>query len=231
VQGVKSPRAVDDLPFAAALEPFPDTDDLDGVLEAEGDYDRVLFSGSHFTDAGADRARFMECAFTGGSSFDGGRVRRARLSEVWFGETRLVAVDLAESSLTDAWFNGCVLAGVQAYSCVGRRVLLRGCQLDSVNFRDSQLTDVTFEDCVLRDVDFGSARLLRVRFPGSQFSGVDFTKATCRDVDLRSVRLGTDETPGIKAGFDSLGGTTIDMPQLMTLAPLLAHHLGITIGD
>ena len=63
--------------------------------------------------------RFIECAFTGGAGFDGGRLRRARFSEVWFGETRLVAVDLAESSLTDVWFSGCVFAGVQAFAWGG----------------------------------------------------------------------------------------------------------------
>jgi len=228
---VKSPHGIDDLPFAAELKPFPDAAGPAGALESEGDYDRVLFAGTPFAEADADGARFMECVFTGGIGFDGGRLRRARLTDVWFGESRLVAVDLAESALTDVWFSGCVFAGVQAFSCVTRRVLLRGCKLDSVNFRDSRLTDVVFEDCVLRDVDFGSAKLLRVRFPGSQFTGVDFSRASCKDVDLRGARLGTDETPGIKAGYDSLSGTRIDMPQLMTLAPLLAHHLGITVDN
>jgi uncharacterized protein YjbI with pentapeptide repeats len=223
---VKSPRTLDDLPFAAELRPADH-------LERDGDYDRMLFSGPAFAGNGAeaDGARLMECAFTSGAGFDGGRLRRARLTDVWFGETRLVGTDLAEASLTDAWFSGCVLAGVQAYSCAARRVLLRGCKLDAVNFRDARLTDVVFEDCVLRDVDFGSARLLRVRFAGSQLTGIDFSKVSAQDVDLRGARLGSGDTPGIKAGYDSLGGTVIDMPQLMTLAPLLASQLGIRVAD
>jgi len=84
---------------------------------------------------------------------------------------------------------------------------------------------------VLRDVDFGSAKLIRVRFPGCQFANVDFTKATCSSVDLRGARLGTGDTPGIKAGYDSLSGARIDSVQLMTLAPLLADHLGIKVMD
>jgi uncharacterized protein YjbI with pentapeptide repeats len=230
-RNVKSPRAVDDLPFAARLQPFPDVPGSAGGLAVDGDYDRTLFGGSVFADADAAGARFTECAFTAGAAFDGGRLRRARLSDVWFGETRLVAVDMAESSLTDAWFSGCVFAGVQAFSCVGRRVLLRGCKLDSVNFRNARLTDVVFEDCVLRDVDFGTAKLLRVRFPGSQLTSVDFTRASCANVDLRGARLGTADAPGIKAGYDSLAGVRIDTLQLMTLAPLLASQLGITVAD
>jgi uncharacterized protein YjbI with pentapeptide repeats len=232
---VKAPRALDELPFAADLQPFgrvggSQAVDLAARLEPEGDYDRVLFTGPAFVDAAAGGARFIECAFTAGAGFDGGRLRRARLSDVWFGETRLVGTDLAGISLTDAWFSGCVLAGVQAFSCVARRVRLRGCKLDAVNFRDSKLTDVVFEDCVLRDVDFGSAQLLRVTFAGSQLTSVDFTKISARDVDLRGARLGSEDTPGIKAGYDSLDGTVIDLRQLMTLAPLLAAHLGIRVA-
>ena len=222
---MKSPRGVDDLPFASELRPF------DGDLEIEGDYDLARFDGASFEGSDAGGARFAECAFTGGTGFDGARLRRVRLTDVWFGETRLVAVDMAESSLTDVWFGGCVLAGVQAFSCVGRRVLLRGCKLDSVNFRDGKLTDVTFEDCVLRDVDFASAKLSRVRFPGCTLVGADFTHVSCTDVDLRGARLGSESAPGIKAGYDSLNGTQIDSAQLITLAPLLAHHLGITVAD
>jgi uncharacterized protein YjbI with pentapeptide repeats len=147
-----------------------------------------------------------------------------------------VAVDVAGALYTDVWFTGCVFAGVQAFTCVLRRVAFRGCKLDSVNFREAALTDVTFEDCVLRDVDFGGAKLQRVKFPGSTVSGLDFTKATCANVDLRTARLGVRDDSGadssgagIKAGFESLSGVRIDTLQLMTLAPFLAHHLGITV--
>jgi uncharacterized protein YjbI with pentapeptide repeats len=224
---VQSPQTLDDLRFASELAAFPQP----SSLEFDGDYDRVLFAGHTFSDASAGGARFTECAFTDGTGFDGGQLRRSRFSDVWFGQVRLVAADLAESSLTDAWFSGCVLAGVQAFSLIGRRMLLRGCKLDSVNFRDSRLTDVVFEDCVLRDVDFGSAKLTRVRFPGSTLVNADFTRVACKDVDLRGARLGSDSVPGIKAGYDALSGVRIDNLQLMILAPFLAHHLGIRVAD
>jgi uncharacterized protein YjbI with pentapeptide repeats len=87
------------------------------------------------------------------------------------------------------------------------------------------LTDVTFEDCVLRDSDFGGAKLTRVRFPGCTLTGASFTNASCSSVDLRGASL------GITAGLDALRGATIDSLQLMALAPLLAHHLGIIVTD
>jgi hypothetical protein len=48
---------------------------------------------------------------------------------------------------------------------------------------------------------------------------------TSKDVDLR----GADLT--ISAGYDSLRGVTIDTVQMVSLAPALAHHLGIRIAD
>jgi hypothetical protein len=56
-------------------------------------------------------------------------------------------------------------------------------------------------------------------------AGADFTKATCADVDLRGASL------GITGGLGSLGGTTIDSVQLVSLAPQLAYHLGIKVAD
>jgi len=214
---MKSPIKLDELPFAAALSGFESDS-----LEIDGDYDRVRFDGVAFDAAAASGARFTESAFIGGS-FDEGRLRKARFTDVWFEQTRLVAVDVA---------------GALSFTCVLRRVVFRGCKLDSVNFREAALTDVTFDDCVLRDVDFGGAKLKRVKFPGSTVSGLDFSKANCADVDLRGARLGERDSDaaggsgaGIKAGFESLGGVRIDTVQLMTLAPFLAHHLGITVAD
>jgi uncharacterized protein YjbI with pentapeptide repeats len=234
---MKSPIKLDELPFAAAMSDFESDE-----LEIDGDYDLVRFDGVAFDAPAASGARFTESAFIGGS-FDEGRLRKARFTDVWFEQTRLVAVDVAGAVYTDAWFNGCVFAGVQAFTCVLRRVVFRGCKLDSVNFREAALTDVTFDDCVLRDVDFGGAKLRRVKFSGdsgSTVSGLDFSKAACAEVDLRGARLGERDSDagvagasgaGIKAGFESMGGVRIDTVQLMTLAPFLAHHLGITVAD
>ena len=86
---------------------------------------------------------------------------------------------------------------------------------------------------VLLDADFGAATLQRVSFSGCTLTRADFTKVTCTDVDLRHARLGAGGAgdAGIRAGFDALRGARIDNLQLVTLAPLLAQHLGITVAD
>jgi uncharacterized protein YjbI with pentapeptide repeats len=220
---MKTPRSLADLAFYGSLSPMTSS------IEVDGDYDGLLISdvsagNGTLAEVAASGCRFVECAITG-LTFDGGTLRKSRMSDVWLGDTRLVAVDLAESSLVDTWLSGCVLAGVQSFSTLLRRVSFRNCKLDSVNFRDASLTDVTFEDCVLRDADFGGARLTRVRFPCCTLTGAMFTKATCSSVDLRGASL------GITAGFDALRGATIDSMQVMALAPLLAQHLGINVID
>jgi uncharacterized protein YjbI with pentapeptide repeats len=215
---MKTPRSLADLGFYDSLSP------LAGSIAVDGDYDGVIISDQSLADVAASGTRFIESAITG-VTFSGGTLRKCRMSDVWLGDTRFVAVDLAESTLVDTWLNGCVLAGVQAFSGLMRRMSFRGCKLDSVNFRDCTLTDVTFEDCVLRDPDFGGAKLTRVRFPGCSLTGASFTNAICSSVDLRGASL------GITAGFGALRGATIDSLQLMALAPLLAHHLGITVKD
>jgi len=85
---MKSPIKLDDLPFATAMADF----EPGGALEIDGDYDRVRFDGVAFDAAAATGARFTESAFIGGS-FDEGRLRKARFTDVWFEQTRLVAVD------------------------------------------------------------------------------------------------------------------------------------------
>jgi len=214
----RPPRRLEDPSFTAALQPLP------GPLGEDESYDRYHITGEAFSGVMAAGSRFAECAFSS-VTFDGGELRRSRLSEVIFRKVRVVAADLAETDWLDAWFGGCVLAGVQAYGSSLRRVTFRDCKLDSVNFRDATLTDVQFEDCVLRSADFGGATLTRVRFPGCQLEGADLTKVTCTDVDLRGAAL------GITGGYESLRGTVIDSVQLVSLAPLLARHLGIAVED
>jgi len=111
------------------------------------------------------------------------------------------------------------------FSASLRRVTFRDCKLDSVNFRSGKLIDVQFENCLLRDPEFGGATLQRVSFAGCTLTRADFSRVTCTKVDLRGAAL------GITAGYDSLRGATIDSVQLVALAPLLAHHLGITVTD
>jgi uncharacterized protein YjbI with pentapeptide repeats len=207
-----------DLPFAAALVPH------EGTMLAGEEYDSAHFDRLTLDHADLSGSRFLECALTQ-VSFQGGKLRRARFTDVWLRDVRLTATSLAESAWTGAVITGSVFAGVDAFGAHLRKVILRGCKLDSVNFRGAALSDVVFDNCLLREVDFTGASLTRTAFPGCTLSGTDFTKVTLDTVDLRDAELGLIIDPG------SLRGAIVTSGQLAAMAALLADSLGITVED
>jgi uncharacterized protein YjbI with pentapeptide repeats len=207
-----------DLPFAAALT------EHDGDLDADADYDTVLFDGLQFVDPEVRNARFLECAFRRVSISDG-RLPRASLRDVWLRDVRLLGTFFGESSWQDVTVVGSSVAGVQLFGATLRRVVFSGCKLDSVNFRAARLTDVTFDHCLLRDVDFGGATLSGCAFPGAELTRVDLTKVTMEQTDLRGASL------GLVIDAASLRGAIISSAQLAIVAPVLAGTLGIVVDD
>ena len=215
---MKLPREPGDLPFGDSLTVS------DGVLEDEGHYDGVLFSGLSIEGAHADLSRFMECAFAD-VTLDGVALRKARLSDVWLRDVRLLSADLASSTWMDGTFIACAGAGIQAYDSSFQRVVFSECKLDSWNFRGATLRGVTFDRCLLRDTDFGGASLKQVKFPGCTLTRTDFSRVTLDRVDLRGAEL------DITAGYESLRGAIMNTAQLMSIAPVLAQQIGIQVKD
>ena len=207
-----------DLPFAAALRAGP------GSLARAESYDSAHFDRLDLTGPDASGSRFLDCAFTRVSIQDG-RLRRARFTDVWLRDVQLMSTTLAETTWVDAAVIGSAASGVEAFGAQLRRVSLRGCKLDSVNFREATLVDVTFDNCVLRDVDFAGATLTRTAFRGSRLAATNFTRVTLDQVDLRGAELGITIDPGC------LRGAIVTTAQLMDLAPLLAESIGLTVAD
>ena len=215
---MKLPREPGDLPFGDSLTAS------DGVLEDEGHYDGVLFSGLTFEAANADLSRFMECAFAD-VTLDDVALRKARLSDVWLRDVRLLSADLAGSAWMDSTFIGCSGAGIQAFDSSFQRVVFSECKLDSWNFRGASLQGVVFDRCLLRDTDFGGASLKQVKFPGCTLTRADLSRVTLDRVDLRGAEL------DITAGYESLRGAIMNTAQLMSIAPVLARQIGIEVKD
>ncbi len=207
-----------DLPYASALMQH------DGDIQAEREYDTVLFERAEFDRPQLPNAHFLECAFRQVSITDG-RLPRASLRDVWLRDVRLTGTTFAEGTWLDVTVIGSSLAGVQVFGSELGRVVFSGCKLDSVNFRASRLSSVTFHNCVLRDVDFAGATLTQCSFPGSALTRVDMSKVTMDRTDLREAEL------GLIIDADSLRGAIISSGQLATVAPVLAATLGIVIDD
>lgn len=210
-------RELSDLAFAAALEPFTDE------VERGDDLDLALFEDMTIGDVDLGNVTFTESAFLN-VEFGSGRCRKARFNDVWMHGVRFVGPDFAESVWIDAEIASGALSGVQAFSSNWRRVVVRGCKLDSVNLRSSELIDVTFEDCTLLDVDFGGANLNQVTFPGTTLRRARFPQASMTKVDFRDA-----SELEIAEGFGSLAGATINHAQLIDLAPNLAAHAGLIV--
>jgi uncharacterized protein YjbI with pentapeptide repeats len=207
-----------DLPYAGALIRH------DGALDAEREYDTVLFEGAEFDSPHMPNAHFLECAFRQVSITDG-RLSRASVRNTWMRDVRLTGTTFAEGAWLDVTVIGSSVAGVQIFGAELRRVVFSGCKLDSVNFRAARLTGVTFHNCVLRDVDFAGATLTQCSFPGSGLTRVDLSKVTMDRTDLRDAEL------GLIIDADSLRGAIISSGQLAIVAPVLAASLGIVIDD
>jgi uncharacterized protein YjbI with pentapeptide repeats len=207
-----------DLPYARALIRH------EGALDAEREYDTVLFEHAEFDKPRMPNAHFLECAFRQVSITDG-RLSRASVRDTWMRDVRLTGTTFAEGAWLDVTVIGSSVAGVQIFGCELRRVVFSGCKLDSVNFRAAKLTGVTFHNCVLRDVDFAGATLTQCSFAGSALTRVDFSKVAMDRTDLREAEL------GLIIDADSLRGAIISSGQLAIVAPVLAATLGIVIDD
>jgi uncharacterized protein YjbI with pentapeptide repeats len=207
-----------DLPFASALVRH------DGLLDAEREYDTVLFERAEFDKPHMPNTHFLECAFQHVSITDG-RLARARVRNTWMRDARLTGTSLAEGTWIDVTVIGSSIAGVELFGTEFQRVLFSGCKLDSVNFRAAKLTGVMFHNCVLRDVDFAGAALTRCSFTGSALTRVDLSKVTMDRTDLRDAEL------GLIIDTASLRGAIISSGQLALVAPVLAAALGIVIDD
>ncbi len=207
------------LPYAQYLQPFT------GGLDRDGDHAEVHLDGVELDEAEAGGSRFSESAVTA-VTFNGGAFDRVRLDDVWISRCRWIGGNWSESQLLNVTILDSVLAGVQSYGAQWRRVVLRGCKIDSLNLRGTKLQDVEFRDCDLAEVDFGDATLAGVTFPGSAIRRARFGKATARKVDFRGAR-----ELDVAQGWDALRGAVIDHGQLAEAAPALAQALGIVVRD
>jgi uncharacterized protein YjbI with pentapeptide repeats len=198
---------------------------FDGELERDEDYTGVHLDGGEFDDVQAGNTRFDECAFTG-ATFTGGDLGGARFADVRMSRTRWIGTAWQDAELLDVTITDSVLAGVQAHGGAWRRVVLRGCKLDSLNLRGTRLQDVEFRDCDLTEVDFGSTTLTGVTFPGSTISRARFTRAAVKKLDFRKAR-----SLDVAEGWDFLRGAVIDHDQLLESSQALAQTLGIQVRD
>jgi uncharacterized protein YjbI with pentapeptide repeats len=200
------------------------TDFSDRVLEPDGAYDEVRFSGADLVRADAGGARFLDCRLDGADLTEA-HLKDTRWTDCRFERVRGVGTELVEATLQDCEWLEPRLGAVAAYGSSWRRVTVRGGKVDYLNLRGARLREVRFEDCVLLEPDFADATLTDVTFEGCVLTTAQWSKATLSKVDLSGARLVAPQ------GLTSLRGATIGRLQLMELADAFADQLGIRVKD
>ena len=170
----------------------------------------------------AEGCRLVDCRLVGATAA-GGHAPRSSWRGTRLEQVRFAGVGLARSTWLDVTIERSSLAGCELYGAQWRRVTVTDSVLDSLNLREARLRDVRFTDCVLRHLDLGSARLSDVVLSGCRVVRLTLPHAVLTRVDLRGSQL------DVLDGVDALRGATIDLDQLVTLAPVMAAHLGLKV--
>ena len=112
-----------------------------------------------------------------------------------------------------------------AFGSTWTRVTVTGGKLDYLDLRESTVQELRLEGVTLGDLDLSHARVDRLVVVDCDVRRLDTTEARLAACDLRGARLRVVE------GVGGLGGARVGHDQLLDLAPLLATHLGIVVGD
>lgn len=153
----------------------------------------------------------------------GAELRDCTFRDTAFENPNLATATLKGGSLTRVVIEGGRLTGLQVIEAEVRDVVWRGCGADMAAFRHSRLLHVTFRDCSLREADFSGMRGEFLRFADCDLRGASFRHAELAGCELRRCRLDDIE------GVEGLRGASLEVDQLIDLAPALARAMGIRV--
>ena len=153
----------------------------------------------------------------------GAELRDCAFRDTAFENPNLAPATIRGGSLTRVVVEGGRLTGLQVTEADVRDVVWRGCGADMATFRHARLLHVTFQDCSLREADFTGMRGEAVRFTDCDLRGASFRDAELAACELRRCRLDDIE------GVEGLRGASLELDQLIDLAPALARSMGIGV--
>jgi uncharacterized protein YjbI with pentapeptide repeats len=176
--------------------------------------------------SGEDREfwAFTGCAFRR-VDLDGTSLRGAHLAEVTLTGLEVSELVAPRSSWQRVEVTGGRIGSAELYDGSWRSVSVTGAKIGYLNARAAEWQDVRFTDCILDELDLSSARVTRLALDGCRIDTLTLSGARLTDVDLRrtDLRAVTDVA--------GLAGAWITPSQLSDLAPHLASHLRIGLGE
>src|SRR3954469_25472325 len=191
-------------------------------LNAGRRHDGLAFSG--LSELPADEAVFLDCRFSGGD-IGAGRMRRTRLNTCVLEDLRISEWDASGSTWSEVVLRTCRVGALVAPDAGLSDLTVEGGRLDYVNLRMAKLARVQFLGCSIGELDLGGAELRDVRFVDCELTTLVVRGARLSEVDLRGAEVGAVE------GVGDLAGAVVSRSQLVQLAPALAAHVGIRVGD
>lgn len=202
------------------LSPAPEAASPDDFLS--GDLEAVIVTGMEATNCSVtpldlSDVRLEKVLLTAA------QCERVNARDVVVKGSDMSAANFSNGVWNRTEFSNCRMTGVDFSRTSLHDVLFKDCLLSMANFRFADLRRVEFVDCMMSEADFLNSRLVDVVFETSSLEKAVFESASCSRVNLSTSQL-TDIV-----GWKSLKGATIDTTQLMSVAPYLAHELGIIV--
>jgi uncharacterized protein YjbI with pentapeptide repeats len=206
-------------PEAPRLSRDPPVRVVDGPLRDGDSFAEVELTG--VTCAG--RVDGVECAdvVLRGPDMAGAELRDCAFRDAVLDNPNVATTTVRGGSLTRVVVVGGRLTGLQIAETELRDCLWRGCGADMATLRHARLAHVTFEGCSLREADFSGMRGEHVRFVDCDLRGASFAHAELAQSEIRRCRLDDIE------GVEGLRGVSLELDELVGLAPAMAQALGI----
>lgn len=161
-----------------------------------------------------------------------------------FRNERLGPADLAANSeIVEVTVEDCDVIGLLAQKSRIERVTITGSRLRGVSWAAGVIRGVTLDTVTGQDVScrFSTLRVVTLRdcqLPEADFTEVEFDQVVIERCDLRaakfdhvkvkSLRLAGCNLAGASGALD-LGGATMELDDVLSLAPSLAREIGITV--
>lgn len=198
--------------------------DIDPLLDSEDKFENVKLDN---TDISGRRLKsvVIQESFVNKANFMNTNIERFEVRDCTFRDCDFTASGLAASSWHVAEIINARCTGLQLQNSTLRNVMFKGCKIELVNLRFAKVENVIFQDCMIDDIDFYSSMLKNVEFVGCTIENIGFTNARLKNIDLTGSQI-----ISVK-GVSGLKGATINLEQLMTLAPYFAQEFGIIIKD
>jgi uncharacterized protein YjbI with pentapeptide repeats len=200
------------------------TDAVADELAAGVDLELRRFHDLDLTGRDASSGRLLECSIIDcrldGVVLDGTRVLDCELAGL--GATTLSA---SRSTWRGVTIVNCRFGALDGASAALTDVEIRGGKIDFLNLRGASLARVSISDCWLGEMHLGGASVSELTLTDCRVDSLEMRGVVASQVDLRGADL------RLVDGVEHLRGCRISAVQLQHLAPALAAHVGLLVGD